>query len=153
MSYFKIAFVAAAVLTIAASAPTSEQRKFVVVDRTTADTGTARVHDPDVEPASCNHDDLYIAVKCSGDDDTSYQEVGNVLELTCDEDDSGITWRDNYETDRSGTVSWRCPLATVRSTTNPTAKRSSQNVILTGTMSICDDYDITTQTGCGSSSS
>ena len=101
---------------------------------------------------SCSQD-LYVAAKCSGDADASYQEVGDSsLTLTCAKNHAGITWRVNVAIENNGTINWACALATVRTSIDSKAKRSWQNVTISGRLSLCEDSNVTTQTECGSDS-
>lgn len=152
MRYFKVAavaFLAVVVLAVAPSAQQNQQRKWVITDSTTNDPNMSTPTSG--EPVPCSTDELYIAVKCSGDPDSSYQAIGDSsLDLTCSSDDAGIVWRDNMDREYSDSVSWQCALSSVRLVGDSQATRSWQKVTITGTLSLCTDNSIATQTSCGS---
>lgn len=169
MRYFKVAAVAFLAVVVLAVAPSAQQdqqdtqdqqnqqnqqdqqRKFVITDSTTNDPSMSTPTRG--EPVPCSRDELYIAVKCSGDPDTSYRAVGDSsLDLTCSSDDAGIEWRDNLDHEYTDSVSWQCALRSIQLLGDTKAKRSWQEVTITGTLSLCTDNSISVQTSCGSSS-
>lgn len=143
----RAAILAAAMLAIAASEPTTETRKFYVNDLSTNDTGTSTPTSGGT-PVSCNRDDLYLAVKCSGDADSTYQQIGDTaLVLTCDQTDAGITWRANVDRDYKATIKWSCPLAEAQAT-YPAVTSTAQDVTLSGTLSLCTNHNISSRSQC-----
>lgn len=150
MRVFKMAFLAAVALTIAASAPQTQQRKFVITDLTTNDASMSTPRSSHIAPVPCSDDTLYVAFKCAGADDSTYQKVsGDSLDLVCSSESSGIKWRNNFDTDYNGTIAWECSLSTVQELA-PNAKSSWQIVSISGQLSLCrEDDNLTTQTSCG----